>query len=356
MEILKYNHNKKKFSRDTLNVTIKLTNDCNFRCVYCYQEHEKKYLSAENAKTIIEFFKKQLNLGYNFIDVHWFGGEPLLNENPLFEIEEFLVREKIKGTSDITTNGYTIDEDLILKLKSTRISSLQLTLDGDKEFHDSTRILASGKGSFDDTINKIKLLTSNELEVYVRINLNKKNQKLDSLLDRLNRLNIKNDLLHIYVNETTNFELSQKIDNFYFSDLKEYADSYLDVQKTFLNKRMKFPRPALVDTGCAFNCDNSFLIETDLKLYFCTSSENNDSFEQGEILRSGDIKLNYENYCKRVNYSHFDDEKCVKCKLLPICMGGCSLKRIMKKEPCIPEKYNIEEYIKLLYKEELGNV
>ena len=213
-------NNMKKFSKDTLNLTIKLTNNCNLRCVYCYQNHENDILTLDNTEIIIKFLKKQVEAGYKSVDIHWFGGEPL----------------------------------------------------------------------------------------------------------------------------------------FYFQQLKDYSSSYLNVQKDFLKINMEFPRPTLIDIGCIFNATSSFLIETDLKLFFCTSSEDNPSFEQGRILKDGNIELNYTNYCSRVNSSPFDDDECMECKLLPICMGGCPLKRILGKEPCIPEKYYINDYVKLLYLEAIKNV
>ena len=157
LEYLEYIYNKKKFSKDSLNLTIKLTNDCNLRCKYCYQEHKRNKLSMNDSDTLIEFIKKQLE-EYKSVNIHWFGGEPLLNINPLLKIEEFLVSNNIKGNSDITSNGYLLNQKIMNNLKKTRISSFQITLDGEKNQHDSLRITSSNKGTFDRIIENIKLL------------------------------------------------------------------------------------------------------------------------------------------------------------------------------------------------------
>ena len=351
LNYLEYIYNKKKFSKESLNLTIKLTNNCNLRCKYCYQEHKKNILSMENADIIIKFIEKELKKGYKFINIHWFGGEPLLNLQPLFKIEEFLVSKKINGDSDITTNGYILSQNLIEKIKKTRIRTFQITLDGNKTTHDKLRVTTDNRETFDKTIENIKLLTKNHIKVDLRININNKEKHFKELLNYIKKMNIDDRFLDIYGNELTNFELSKNIDNLYFKDLKEYAKSYFGFQKDFFALKMIFPRPANVNIGCEFETDSCFMIETDLRLFFCTSSEDNELFNQGEILSNGDVKLNMDNYVKKLSLSPFNDENCRKCKLLPMCMGGCTLKRMNGKESCIPEKYNLENYIKLLYKE-----
>lgn len=353
LEYLEYIYNKKKFSKDSLNLTIKLTNDCNLRCKYCYQEHKKNKLSMNDTDTLIKFIKKQLE-EYKSVNIHWFGGEPLLNINPLLKVEEFLVSNNIKGNSDITSNGYLLNQKIMNNLKKTRISSFQITLDGEKNQHDILRITSSNKGTFDRIIENIKLLIKNKIYVDLRININNKNRNLIELLKFINKLDKEKQFLSIYGNELTNFELSENIEGLYFKNLKEYSEAYLNFQEDFFKLKMFFPRPTNVNIGCEFETDSCFMVETDLKLYFCTSSDNNDCFCQGEILSNGEIKLNMENYIKKISESPFKNVKCRECKLLPMCMGGCTLKRISGQESCIPEKYNLEQYIKLLYKEAIS--
>lgn len=325
LEYLEYIYNKKKFSKDSLNLTIKLTNDCNLRCKYCYQEHKRNNLSMRDTDTLIKFIEKQLE-EYKSVNIHWFGGEPLLNINPLLKIEEFLVSKNIKGNSDITSNGYLLNQKVLNNLKKTRISSFQITLDGEKNQHDSLRITSSNKGTFDRIIENIKLLIKNKIYVDLRININNKNRNLIELLKFINKLDEEKQFLSIYGNELTNFELSENIEGLYFKNLKEYSKAYFNFQEDFFKLKMFFPRPTNVNIGCEFETDSCFMVETDLKLYFCTSSDNNDCFCQGEILSNGEIKLNMENYIKKISESPFKKDKCRECKLLPMCMGGLHFK------------------------------
>ena len=46
-----------------------------------------------------------------------------------------------------TTNGYLFTHDIQEKLSALKISSAQITLDGNKEIHNQRRVLLSGKGT-----------------------------------------------------------------------------------------------------------------------------------------------------------------------------------------------------------------
>lgn len=45
------------------------------------------------------------------------------------------------------------------------------------------------------------------------------------------------------------------------------------------------------------------------------------------------------------NGYQFDDE-CLRCKLLPVCMGGCIMKRnFMKERTCTPIKFHTDDFV-----------
>lgn len=94
------------------------------------------------------------------------------------------------------------------------------------------------------------------------------------------------------------------------------------------------------DSILAFNSKTLALLEFD-KDFFERFNCYNLTNEEKEILLKMGFLINYDN----------ENEKCINCNILPMCMGGCTLKRINNKESCIPEKYNLENYVKLLYEE-----
>ncbi len=80
--------------------------------------------------------------------IQLYGGEPLLAENK--KIVEYIVKQgKQRGyVFNAVTNGYDLDayEDL---LGPDNITRLQITVDGDREWHNKRRIHYQNPDSFD---------------------------------------------------------------------------------------------------------------------------------------------------------------------------------------------------------------
>lgn len=344
----------------TLHATIMLTDFCNFRCPYCYQSHSGGELSSKELPALKKFIQKHAPQKTSTVNLSWFGGEPLLNLNPLFEIEEYLVQNRISGDSHITTNGYLITEKLLNDLRSkTRVQSFQITLDGLKNTHDKTRILSSGKGTFEKIIHNIQLAIEHEFTTIIRINLSKKNKNLKPFLSYINSLNLNKNFYSIHVAMANHFSTSQEIDDFYFSDAEEYATAFKNVQIAFSQNGYTFPRNEPKLCGCEFENRKTFLITPDLNLYFCSSIDNNRRQSEdkriGTILSSGETLKN-ENFAitdKLINPFRFNE--CRDCRVLPMCMGSCTLFRINNELNCIPEKFYTEDFVQMLYKEEIGD-
>jgi uncharacterized protein len=128
------------------------TEQCNFRCVYCYEDFEIGKMPSwlvEATKALISSKIPKLE----YLSLSWFGGEPLLAKDILFEIAEHsLMLAKQYGcklSGDLTTNGSLLDIKTLTKLVDLKQNSFQISIDGDKDFHDKTRLTHSGKGSFD---------------------------------------------------------------------------------------------------------------------------------------------------------------------------------------------------------------
>lgn len=65
------------YSRQIMNLTIAPTIQCNLRCPYCFEVSKpKSIISYEICNDIFEFIKR--NSDNSFVNLTWFGGEPLL--------------------------------------------------------------------------------------------------------------------------------------------------------------------------------------------------------------------------------------------------------------------------------------
>ncbi|MGM0641788.1 MAG: radical SAM protein [Thermotogota bacterium] len=107
-------------------IWINLTNDCNLKCIYCYQENRNdEFLTKKSADKIINDIEKIKEK----ISINFFGGEPLIN----FSILKYIV-EKLKKTRkclsySITTN-FTLINNNILNFLVKNNFNLTISLDG----------------------------------------------------------------------------------------------------------------------------------------------------------------------------------------------------------------------------------
>ena len=136
--------------------------------------------------------KKNKLLKYFYLS--FFGGEPLIYFQqavaPLLEGASKIFKDSgILFGAGFTTNGYLITQDKIKFFKKHSVTDFQITLDGNKEFHNKVRYINSSKGSYEKIISNIKLLARNKFNVIMRINFTGDN--LTSCLD------IPNDFLDL---------------------------------------------------------------------------------------------------------------------------------------------------------------
>lgn len=128
------------------NITFVLTEECNLRCRYCYEENKKKnVMTFEVAEKAIKYLATQKK---RFDSVNWdfIGGEPLL-EVGLIEKIILSIRKEFAGHPCMenefyssTTNG-TLFNSLEVREFLSKYPAFQtgVSLDGIKEIHDYNR-------------------------------------------------------------------------------------------------------------------------------------------------------------------------------------------------------------------------
>ena len=102
---------------------------------------------------------------------------------------------------------------------------------------------------------------------------------------------------------------------------------------------------------CEVDYFNHLAIGPDGNLYKCTMTlEPGDRV--GYINPEGELHFDISKLSKWVNIDSFEDNECLSCQVLPICMGGCSRARVHTNgRGCAIEKDIVEEIQKLRYLE-----
>lgn len=168
----------------SLRLIILAHSDCNFRCKYCYEKFENCSI-AGNVTNIVEFARNKIQEN-NFKNLHvsWFGGEPLLGYQEILNISEKLMtlanEYELIYTSDMTTNGYLLNEERLKKLvHDCKVTAYQITIDGAKEGHDYQRVLKNGGGSYNKILDNLIVASKTDLNfrITIRMNISQENYK-----------------------------------------------------------------------------------------------------------------------------------------------------------------------------------
>ncbi|MFB3765154.1 MAG: radical SAM protein [Methanotrichaceae archaeon] len=154
--------------RGLVQLTLCVTEDCNFRCKYCvysdYYEYERsysnRYMNFVIAKKAIDYYFSLLKEGkkYNPLRkpaVGFYGGEPLLNFKLIKECVNYI--QENYGSNIyylITTNGSLLDEERSNWLMDNDFV-ISVSLDGPEQEHNRLRVYGTGKGTFKDVMKNV---------------------------------------------------------------------------------------------------------------------------------------------------------------------------------------------------------
>jgi uncharacterized protein len=175
-----------------LHLILMPTEQCNFRCTYCYEDFDLPRM----PRPVVDGIKKHLSLRAPDLDrlyIVWFGGEPLLAADLVEEIQEHvqsLVRDqpRIHHAASMTTNGYLLGPERFARLVALGVREYQITLDGPRDFHDRKRVTAGGGGTFDriwENLASMRAVNA-DFEVLVRVHVDPENsQSIGRLVDQL---------------------------------------------------------------------------------------------------------------------------------------------------------------------------
>lgn len=144
--------------------------NCNLRCKYCFMEENKEKnheeeLTEELIRDGLDFILQRKEKTHRVRADYSLGGEPLLTFDTYKKlwsiVKEYDERENTEVALGFITNA-TLLTDEIIDWFNKNHHWIGFSLDGGKEVHDSMRIFANGKGSFDVAYSNItKVLNLN---------------------------------------------------------------------------------------------------------------------------------------------------------------------------------------------------
>ena len=322
-----------------LSLTLMPTEQCNFRCRYCYEKFEKGKMTASAQNSLLKYIQKQI-VNNAHIHISWFGGEPLLAfdviENIMSNVQQMCRMRKRHFTSNMTTNAYLLTIDKFEKLYNYGITAYQITLDGMREDHDKQRCLANGDGTFDRIVENL-LAIKNHSEfrfatITIRVNITGNNvKKLNDFLEYYKslfgddkRFNIRFAMTGDYGGDRiTDFKSNILDGNLIQAELSNTGVyNSADVKVADVLNNFEPMNKVCYTTG-----KNTFTIGSDLSVYRCTIYFDNPNNRLGTINSDGELQIDKSlNNRWYIKDEVFPDE-CRECFYFPCCYRTyCPLK------------------------------
>lgn len=324
------------------NFLIIPTYDCNLRCPYCFEGNytigSKEVLTID-YKFINKIFESIDKICNNFqydnsqdITITLMGGEPLLSKN--YEIIKYILEliNKKNYSLKIVTNGFELEKYIPL-LEKTNIKSIQITIDGPRDIHNSRRIGKHGEKTFNKILDNVKQCLERKIKVYIRINVDNSNINfLPDLATQLSEnLNNSNYLIpYVYLLQDGGCAgNSNIIDEIYglkkIIELEKQYPILKMFHKTFhgvnlfesIVKNDSF-KPSLRNCSSA---KNQYIFDCKGNIYKCWFGVGNDSYKIGTFIPELQIESAKKNMW--LNRTVYNMEKCKSCKYKFICGGGC---------------------------------
>ncbi len=358
IEYIKYARNLSKYDMTSLGLTIAPTLDCNFRCIYCFENHIHGSMSSEVQNAVVGFIKTRIQRLKN-LSICWFGGEPLLSKSIIKHLSEKIIslckENNVNYSSSIISNAYLIDENTIADFKQFKINDIQITLDGTEKVHDSRRKTVSGKSSFWTIVNNIKMLLENNIDVSLRINIDNNNiSEVDDLLKLLAEESIFQEQLVITFGKVSAVSEACKSVESECLSTEQYANSLIGFYRKVLGYGFKknlmiiYPKPHF--NFCTYDYANSYVIDPLGYIYKCWNHIGQKEKSCGSIIDKHQIPSMF--FMKCVNRESIVGE-CANCHFLPICMGGCPDEATKQKDghSCESIKYNFDNMLDFYYEQ-----
>ena len=339
--------------------------DCNIDCRYCFYSCKTDIfgtgshrMSDEVAHEMIERYTKQRFPHSSFA---FQGGEPTLMGldfyKKVIDLQQKYAAEGQMITNALQTNGILLDDDQWCKFLAENNFLVGISLDGPKHFHDSYRLDHAGKGTFDRVMAAIQRCRQHNVQYNILVLLNKNNVQ--------------------HPDEIWDFFMAQKVRFLQFVQCAErdpstgeIADFSITPQqygdfmcRIFDRWQQHGPRKVSVrtfdsllsyclgqgQTECTFmpKCADYVVVEHDGSVYCCDFYVQQDAY-LGNLMETPLVKLASSPKKRQFNKRKRQiPNKCVVCRHLDLCRGGCPKDRRMADENYKKATYFCEGYKKL---------
>jgi uncharacterized protein len=315
--------NEERINRKDYMLTILPTLNCNYKCWYCIQDHIPSRMSPETIDLVKTHIDYMVNVEQiTSLQLEWFGGEPFMYFNqiikPLCEYAKYICNEhNIPYSANATTNGYFLFPEIVDDIIKLGFARFQITLDGPKQEHDKVKFQHNCTSTFEHVLCNIENILNNSKNIQILLRINYTEENLNyQIVDDVNKIISPANRCKIQINPKKVWQESVK---------KERYNSVSTLLDLFDASGYKVNRLDFIwdYVPCYANRKYYNAINYNGDVLKCTAC--NDLYDKqthGAITDKGSITWD-SNFISKYKAKSFENEECLICKYLPICMGIC---------------------------------
>lgn len=301
------------------NVVLNLTDHCNLRCPYCFNEScSSKSSRIRSTEDVINEIKCLSNVRINTITLS--GGEPFLfSGKDLIKI--ISEAKKVARRVGINTNGTIIPKEIedVVQLCDT----ISVSIDGNSE---ETNSLTRGNGNYYQTIKFIERVVDADCSVklWLSVTASKYNYHcIPQILDIAKKYQIDMGVNFI-------FEIGSALNNVSALRIPEWAEKELRRRLFEYSGRIGYPQyPSDFFTSeiklAKKTCANANMLFIDNGSVYPCPGMKEEKYKLGKLnelnkclnssVRQDLLKLN--------SFDNYKYDKCIECPAKFFCAGGC---------------------------------
>lgn len=305
-----------------MNFTICITDRCNLRCSYCYEDKHDNTMDNITIKKTISFMERVLvhNQNNTRVSINIQGGEAFLELNILkallLGINKSNISSKIKYIS-MTTNGTVYNEEIKNIIKENNIA-LSVSVDGNKKNHDKFRYFSDGKGSYDKVMENIRNIISDGIDIRCRMTYD--SDSLEGISEGISELVSKGVKIFALAFNPFDENWSYRHNEILKSEIRKIKgiiEKNKDVRISLYDNIENF----LCEKGDCFSGVNSFAINPKGNIYSCIYTLGDETYLLGNI--DQDIET-IAKISRKMHHDMFLEEKgteCSCCSIREFCDG-----------------------------------
>jgi uncharacterized protein len=352
-----------RFATTHINITLAPTIECNLACWYCYQNN-RRYIGAMDQATqdaTLDFIAA-VTIGKASFNVDWYGGEPLLARDVIRSMTARIRTRFCNGTphytgGGIVTNGLLLDRETVDMLVAAGVNRAQVSIDRLVHRPPKERGLVDDLGEPSPILVNL-LAFQDTLGFGLRINLAALPPgELDAIETTLRQYGL-DQIARLARAEDNVAECSAPRRGTVPDGLmsrKDYAraearfgrgtQAQLDVMQDELTPRSSF---------CGATNGGLYVIDHKGDVSRCYMSAGVAGEKIGNVRDLARVAAQAVPTGEAADqawrqYTPFDYQSCRECRVLPLCMGGCSHARVLHDgvhPPCESIKHNITTYVR----------